>query len=146
MHQNASKWHPKIISIMIKSSGLWGSVVWRKLNLGHHLINRRECLFPLGNGRGRLFLRPPTGGLVEAPRSVMEGSVYSDALELVRLGVTGLAEEAPPFSASSPTNFFLFSGQSIRRWHIFFTIRYLHIYTDPWVKVLSLQPKWNHQP
>jgi hypothetical protein len=57
-------------------------------------------------GGGRLRLRPPTQGLVEASELGTKGSVYSGALELIGLGATGSAEEAPPSSASSPADFF----------------------------------------
>jgi hypothetical protein len=53
-----------------------------------------------------LRLCPPKGGLVEAARSAMEGSVCSDALELIRLGAIGSAEEAHPSPASSLADFF----------------------------------------
>jgi hypothetical protein len=61
-------------------------------------------------GGGHLHLCLPTEGLVEAVQSATEGSVYPGALELIGLGVISLAEEAPPSSALSPTDFFLCSG------------------------------------
>jgi hypothetical protein len=59
-----------------------------------------------------LRLRLPIGGLVEATRSAMEGSVCSDALELVGLEAIGLAEEAPPSSVSSSTDFFCLMAEA----------------------------------
>jgi hypothetical protein len=94
MRRKALKRRPKITSIAIKSSGLWG------------LRYEESACFRLGTGEGRSCLRPPTRGLVEAARSVTEGSVYPDALELIGLGAIGSAEETLLSLASSPADFF----------------------------------------
>jgi hypothetical protein len=93
--RKASKRRPKIIFTIIKSSGLrdtWygGSSIWIII-----WSNEGNAHFHLGTGGGCFRLRPPTGGAVEATQSMTEGSNCPSASDLIGLGATVLAEEAP---------------------------------------------------